>query len=54
MPQTYTPAWHTSQDTQERAWLDAWFRGLINPDTLQPHPVDVVLVPVLATAGSPR
>jgi hypothetical protein len=28
--------WHTAEDAQERAWLDAWTRGQIHPTTLQP------------------
>jgi hypothetical protein len=33
----YTDAWHHAEDAQERAWLDAWMRGHINPTTLSPH-----------------
>lgn len=54
MPHPYTPDWHTTEDERERAWLDAWLQGLIDPDTLQYRTVDVVMVPVLATAGSLR
>lgn len=41
MPDTpssrHSTAWHHAQDTAERAWLDAWMRGQIDPTTLRPH-----------------
>lgn len=33
----YTPAWHNAEDAQERAWLDDWMAGGINPHTLRPY-----------------
>ncbi|MFJ6069002.1 hypothetical protein ACIQHU_38935 [Streptomyces tendae] len=32
----HTPTWHTLAEADERAWLDQWARGLINPTTLEP------------------
>ncbi|MGA5670121.1 hypothetical protein ACPCTG_32150 [Streptomyces pseudogriseolus] len=30
----HTPDWHAHEESTERAWLDSWARGHINPDTL--------------------
>ncbi len=32
----YPHTWHAAETDQERAWLDQWARGHINPATLQP------------------
>ncbi|WP_329474204.1 hypothetical protein OIE75_41190 (plasmid) [Streptomyces sp. NBC_01723] len=43
----YTPDWHAHEDTRERAWLDQWTRGRINPTTLQPEPAATRPEPIL-------
>ena len=45
----YPNTWHAAETDQERAWLDQWARGTINPDTLTP-----TACRALTTAGSPR
>lgn len=50
-PHPYTHEWHAHQNILERAWLDQWTRGHINPTTLHPEPADQA---VPALAGSSR
>jgi hypothetical protein len=57
MPQhatRYDTAWHDAEDAWERAWLDAWMRGVLCPVTLTLCPGIHPAEPVqdLATAGS--
>ncbi|WP_158719373.1 hypothetical protein [Streptomyces sp. NBRC 110035] len=49
---TRTPAWHTREAADERAWLDHWAQLHLAP-LLEPQPVPAA-APALTLAGSPR
>jgi hypothetical protein len=55
MPQphdfTWTSGLHAIAQADERAWLDQWNRGLINPDTLESASPTA---PFLVLAGAAR
>jgi hypothetical protein len=59
MPQPTTPlrhtaAWHTAQETDERAWLDQWAQLHLIPVAPQPEPLThPAPARVPATAGRP-
>ena len=48
----YTPAWHTAEAADERAWLDDWARLHLIPVVEHPEPHTAAPVPPLATTGS--
>ncbi|MFF7190575.1 hypothetical protein ACFZAR_36395 [Streptomyces sp. NPDC008222] len=48
----YTPAWHATQEADERAWLDQWARLHLIPVIEHPEPPTAAPVPSLATTGS--
>ncbi|MBJ6623554.1 hypothetical protein [Streptomyces sp. DHE17-7] len=61
MSLTHTPAWHTAQAADERAWLDQWVRAERTPECPWARPdcnvmadFTATLADMAATAGSPR
>ena len=50
--QRYTPAWHDTQEADERLWLDQWARLHLIPVTTRPEPATMA-GPARALAGRP-